>query len=127
MTATTREQPFDQAQASLRASQTFAQDEGSPHYVPVEMEPRRVPFAVTVIAAMAGGAALWLAILWVLGWLAVANAAESRTWVIWDTAANEQYHPHVFTSPTACMTDIAGVKDGTGKRLACVKITKEGE
>ena len=52
----------------------------------------------------------------------IARASEPpRQWVIWNTAANEQFHPHRFTSATACAVDIGHVKDGSGKKLACVK------
>lgn len=47
--------------------------------------------------------------------------------MIWNVDADKPYHPHQFTSATACNTDIAGIKDGSGKRLACVKILKTGD
>lgn len=90
---------------------------------------RRWPLWLALPAAMLAGAAMWLGILWALGWLAVANASEPpRRWVIWDAATNKQFHPHQFTSATACNTDIGGIKDDGGKRLSCVRIDqRKGE
>lgn len=91
---------------------------------------RRVPFLVALVGWMIAGAAMWLAIMWALGWLAAANAAERepRVWQMWAAGSDKPFHPHKFTSFTACLTDIAFVRDDGGKRLSCVRIDqRKGE
>lgn len=72
-----------------------------------------------IVAAFALSAALLLVAL------SAVAAQPERTWVIWDTTANQQFHPHQFSSATACNVDIGGLKDGSGKKLACVKLKGE--
>ena len=54
-----------------------------------------------------------------------AERQPERQWQIWSETDNEPYRPHIYTSITACTMDIAGAKDGSGKRLSCRKISRK--
>ena len=84
--------------------------------------PERPEYRPIPVWRIVGGFVLAAALVVIV--ISVARAAEPRVWQIWDVSADRAYHPHKFTSPTACNTDIAGIKDGSGRRLACVKIVK---
>jgi hypothetical protein len=111
------DKPFHEHQAALAESQRHVNR--APMFCTEGVEtPRRIPWGIVITAMIGIGFSLFL---W--GWANRANASEPpRTWVIWDAATDKQFHAHKFTSATACNVDIAHAKDGSGKRLACVRV-----
>ncbi len=99
---------------------------------------RRWPFLWSFLAAMAASAALWLAIIWALGWLSVANAAErdpERPWVVWLVDADKPWLnprnnlPATATGPHACNISRTEITKAlpSGTRLSCLKKPTRGE